>query len=198
MNPYTIALFVHLIGLIALFGGLVILQQGGARLRAATTWQEARNWLELLFPVRNMFIAGSVFLLASGLYMTNARWTPRTPWVVVPMVIVVFVIIEAVVMGRGLARISRASNEHEGSISEEARTLLTSPALWSPAYGTNGATLGALWLMTTKPGWVASIGVPLVLAAVGSLIGWAVTRSRTAGHRRAHPIPAGPLPHGGR
>jgi len=196
MSLYTIALFVHMIGLIALFGGLVILQQGGARLRTATAWQEARTWLQLLRTVPGMFIGGSVFLLASGLYMTTARWTPRTPWVVVPMVIVVFVIVEAVVVGRSLARIGRASSEREGTISEKARMLLWAPALWSSAFAMNGATLGALWLMTTKPGWAVSIGVPLVLAALGSLIGWAMTRSRTVD--RTRPIAARPLAHGER
>ena len=43
MSLYTIALFVHMIGLIALFGGLVILQQGGARLRTATGHPRRRS-----------------------------------------------------------------------------------------------------------------------------------------------------------
>ena len=59
MNLYAIALFVHMIGLIALFGGLVIVQDGGSRLRAATTWKEARTWLELLRPVRNSSSPGA-------------------------------------------------------------------------------------------------------------------------------------------
>ena len=41
MNLYTISLFVHMMGLIALFGAFILLQNSGRRLRSATRWSEA-------------------------------------------------------------------------------------------------------------------------------------------------------------
>src|SRR5206468_12567736 len=131
MNAYAIAMFVHMIGLIALFGGLVIIHHGGVRLRAAGTWQEARTWLDLLRPTRNMFIAGAVFLLGSGMFMARAQWTMRMPWIVVGMIVVLmFLATGALVSGRIFARIARAAAQAQGPISDEARALIHSPLLW--------------------------------------------------------------------
>ena len=201
MNLYNISLFVHMIGLIALFGGFVILQQAGARLRRAATWQVARTWLELLRLAPSMLIAGTVFMLASGLVMTRVQWTFMTPWVLVAMVIaVMFVVLGVLVVGRSLTRIGRASRESEGPISGQARTLLAAPVLWSTLLGMNGAALGVVWLMTTKPGWGGSIGIPLVLTVLGSFSGLALARSRRSQateRRGTPPITSRPLAHGG-
>ena len=181
MNAYAIAMFVHMIGLIALFGGLVIIHHGGVRLRAAGTWQEARTWLDLLRPTRNMFIAGAVFLLGSGMFMARAQWTMRMPWIVVGMIVVLmFLATGALVSGRIFARIARAAAQAQGPISDEARALIHSPLLWSSVFGMNGGALGMVWLMTTKPGWTGSIGIPLAATVLGSLIGLGMTRSGRA------------------
>jgi len=181
MNGYGIAMFVHMIGLIALFGGLVIVHHGGTRLRAASTWEDARTWLGLLRPIRGMFIAGGVFLLASGMYMARVEWSFGTPWVVVgTIVVLLFLATGALVSGRIFARIGRASAQAKGPISDEARALIRSPLLWSSTFGMNGGALGMVWLMTTKPGWTGSIGIPLAATVLGSLIGLGMTRSGRA------------------
>ena len=133
-------------------------------------------------------------MLASGMYMTRVQWTFTTPWIMVAMIVVVmFVATGALVSGRILARIGRASSQVEGPISEEARALIHAPALWSSIFGMNGGAMGIVWLMSTKPGWTGSIGVPLALTVIGSLIGLAVTRprrTRAAGTRGKAPVHA--------
>src|SRR5436190_23329388 len=103
MNPYSIALFLHIIGLFALFGGLVFVQQLGARLRRATTWEDARMLLTVLQPVRGMFAFASVLLLLTGLYMARQQWSFETPWVVVATGAVVLVAITGGFVGARLA-----------------------------------------------------------------------------------------------
>jgi uncharacterized membrane protein SirB2 len=202
MNLYTVSLFVHMIGLISMFGALVMLQHGGRRLRASTTWQEAGTWSALLSPVPSMFLAGGVFLLASGLYMTHEQWTYSTPWVVVAMVsVVLFLILGAVLMAPRFARIRKTASELRGAMSEDGRAQVTAPALWSTIFAMNGGALGIVWLMSTKPGWAGSIGIPIALMVVGALMGVGVKRPRTSGAvDRWSPRPArgGPLPHGPR
>lgn len=198
MNLYTISLFVHLIGVISLFGGLVILQNAGARLRGSANWQEARTWLQLLQIVRGMFVAAGVLLLASGLVMTKVQWTYSTPWVAVAMVVVVlFAIAGIALVGSSLRRVANFAEAHEGPISAEDRSVLASPLLWSSIFGMNGAAVSMLWLMATKPGWAGAIGVPLVLTIVGTVIGIAIAR-RGAQAVATRPIPSDPLAHGGR
>jgi len=200
MNLYTVSLFIHMIGFISLFGALVLLQNAGARLRASTTWQEARNLLELLRVTRGMFAAGGVLLLASGLYMASARWSLVMPWVMVATVMVVlFAVLGAVVVGGGIVRMGRAASEAEGPISEEGRALLTGPGVWTAICAMNGGALGIVWLMVAKPGWAESIGVPLALTVIGGFAGWTVARAKRTGalDRRGTGAAPRPVAHGG-
>ncbi len=60
MTLYTVALFIHFLGLIALFAGFAIYQRAGMRLRNANALVEARIWLDLLMTTRGMFMGGAV------------------------------------------------------------------------------------------------------------------------------------------
>jgi hypothetical protein len=81
MSSHGVAMFVHLLGVITLFGGIGLQQRGGTRLREATTVGEVRLWLGLLRPTGRMLPAAVVILLASGLYLTAEEWTLATPWI---------------------------------------------------------------------------------------------------------------------
>ena len=191
MNREGIVLFIHILGVVAVFGGLVLFQNTGRRLRAAPTWAEARAWLSLLRQVPGMFIGGSVMLLASGLELARVQWGLTTPWVVVAVITVLSVALFGIFGLRpSLARLASLSNEREGAIPAEMRVVFTAPSLWSPIFAMNGAVLGVLWLMTNKPGWTISIGVPLALAAVGAVLGRALYRPGIAGTDREATRPA--------
>src|SRR5262249_5300480 len=142
MTPYGIALFVHVLGLIALFSGLVILQRGGVRLRTASTWEEARVWLGLMRPVGGMFFAGTLFLLVTGMYMTRLEWSSGTPWVVVAEVVVVGFAIFGGIVARGLTRMRREARQHEGELSEDDQAVVRAPALWVTIFAMNGGAMG--------------------------------------------------------
>lgn len=187
-------LFVHILGVVALFGGLVLFQNTGRRLRSAVQWHEARSWLTLLRQVPGMFIGGSVLLLASGLTMAKMEWGFTTPWVVVAVAAVVsFALLAVFAVAPALARLARLADAREGSIPGEMRVMFTSPSLWSPIFAMNGASLGVLWLMTNKPGWTISISVPFALAMAGALIGRAMYRPGLAGADRDVPAMGGGL-----
>lgn len=187
---YKIALFLHIIGLIALFSGLVILQRGGVRLRTAATWEEARVWLQLMRPVGGMFFAGSIFLLATGIYMAKVEWSMSTPWVVVAEVVVVLFALVGTLVGRGLGRMGRAARQHAGEVSTDDRSLLSAPAVWASIFAMNGGAMGVVWLMTTKPGWAVSIAVPVVLTLGGAVAGMKVSRRPPERTSTWEPIPS--------
>jgi hypothetical protein len=191
MNREGIVLFIHILGVVALFGGLVLFQSTGRRLRSAPTWAEARTWLSLLRQAPGMFIGGSVVLLASGLELAREQWGFTTPWVVVAEVTVLSVALFAILGLRpSLARLGSMSSGREGVIPAEMRVVFNTPSLWSPIFAMNGAVLGVLWLMTNKPDWTISLGVPLALAAVGAVLGRALYRPGIAGADRAATRPA--------
>jgi hypothetical protein len=191
VNREGIVLFIHILGVVALFGGLVLFQNTGRRLRAAPTWVEARAWLSLLRQVPGMFIGGSVVLLASGLELAREQWGFTTPWVVVAIFTVVSAALFAIFGLRpSLAKLGAMARSREGVIPTEMRVVFTSPSLWSPLFAMNGAVLGVLWLMTNKPGWTVSLGVPLALAAVGAVLGRALYRPGIVGADRDATRPA--------
>lgn len=180
MTAYEIALFIHFLGLITLFGAFVLMQRGGARVRQAATVGELRLWLGLLQTTRPMFPASSVFLLASGLYMTADVWTFETPWVVVGIVsVVAFAVVGPTVVGRGLGAIgAAAATAGEGPVPAELTERIAEPRPWIAMSAMNGAAIGLVWIMVTKPGWAGAIGVVLGLALVGGIIGSRVLRRR--------------------
>jgi hypothetical protein len=180
MTFYGIALFLHILGVVNLFGAMVLVHQAGARLRGAATWDEAAQWLRLLLVTRGMFASGSVLLLLTGIYMTHQGWTYR-PWIVVAIVVVIlFAVVGGAGLGRRLAALGRMAAEHRGAIAEADRAVIRSPGLWSMVFALNGGALGVVWLMTNKPDWTVSIAVPVAFTIVGALLGPMVARGRAA------------------
>jgi hypothetical protein len=172
VNVYDVVQFAHFLGLITLFIALAIVQRGGAKLRGAGTVEEVRMWLGLLRSTRPMFPAAVVFLLASGLYLVHLQWKILAPWVMTGLVAVAIMpFIGALVIGRRFDAIDKATAGKQGAVPAEVTRLILQPGLWAAVFGLNGAAFGLLWIMTTKPGWVGSIGVVVVVAAFGVFAG---------------------------
>jgi Predicted integral membrane protein (DUF2269) len=194
MNWYTFSVFVHMLGLVAIFGGFVLLQNSGRRLRAATTWQEARPWLDLLRTFGGMVGGGGVMMLASGSYMTRVQWDFQAPWIVAGAVsALIFMVAGPLVAGRRLGALRRAAATSEGELGDRGRASITDPTLWSSIFAMNGLALAMVWLMVMKPGWTGAVLIPVVLAAIGWLAGARVTHGvRTPDHARPRERHAGP------
>lgn len=177
MDLYLIAFFIHMMGLISVFGSQIVLQHGGTRLRAASDWHDVRRWLGLLGVVRGMALGGTVMLFLSGLYMTWSRWTFSSPWVSIGLaVVIVFPILGARVIGAGFDRIGKEAAGAQGPLDDASRARLLAPQLWASAFAMNFALVGVVWLMTLKPGWIGSIAIPVAAAAIGAFIGTSVAR----------------------
>jgi hypothetical protein len=175
----TVALFIHLLGVVTLFVATGIVQRGGAGVRRSSTVDEVRLWLALVRATRPMFPAALVGILGSGLYLTDQAWGFTTPWVVVGIVSIVLLgIIGGAVVGRGFAAIGRAATS-SGSVSPELAGIVARPTPWVAAAALNGMAIGLLWLMVTKPGWTQSIAVVTALGVAGGIIGFTAVRRAT-------------------
>ena len=178
MSLFNAVLFVHMLGLIGLFGGVVMVQHAGARLRRAATWEEARFWLQLLARTPPMMGGGTVMLLLTGLYMAYAQYTFMTPWIVVAIIgAVAFGLGGPMIVGPRLGRAAAVVMQSTGTIPESSRAVVSDPPLWSAIFAMNIGAMGLLWLMTNKPGWTGSIAIPLALTVLGAILGSAVARS---------------------
>lgn len=192
MALYDVAVFVHIMGVVSLFGGLILFQHAGARLRGARTWEDARLCLSLLRVVPGMMFGGPLFLLVSGLYMAKARWTFEAPWITVGMLAVVAaLVIGGVVMMPAVRRLQRTADDRVGPVSEAERSQITSSAMWPWMFLVNGVALSMVWVMSTKPGWAVAAGLPLVFGVIGFFAGRSIKRrSHTADHHVVRGKPA--------
>jgi hypothetical protein len=181
MSVFNAVLFVHMLGFIGLFGGVVLVQHAGSRLRRASTWEEARIWLHLLSRTPGMLGGGGVLLLLTGLYMSHLQYSIMTPWILVAIVaVVVFLLTGPLMVGPRLRGAARVASENHGTIPDSSRAVVADPSLWSIIFAMNGGALALVWLMTNKPGWHGSIAIVLALVVLGAIAGPAVARGAKA------------------
>ena len=173
MDLYGLALFIHILGVITLFGAFVLIQRTGSQMRTAESVEQIRLWMRILQPTRQMFASSSLFLLLTGLYMTWDAWDWSTPWVVVGIATIVMIMgLGNTLAGPSLRRIGMTAGKAEpGQITDELRAAVREPKLWMVLGANNAAALAAIWIMTNKPGWVASITIVAVPAVVGAFVG---------------------------
>jgi hypothetical protein len=170
----NVALFIHILGVAVLFTAMGFLQRGGAKVRAASTAEEMRLWLSLVETTGRMFPLALLFILGSGLYMTDQVWSFDTPWIAVAIVSVILMgVIGGVVVGRDFSAMGRAA---AGASSSDLTRAVGAPLPWIAATALNGMGIGVVWLMTIKPGWTQSILVVTILTVLGGVIGAAMVR----------------------
>jgi hypothetical protein len=186
MKLYDLALFAHLMGLVSLFGGFVLMQRAGSKLRVSATWEEVRQWMSLLRQVRGMTLGGTLMLLAGGVYMTIQSWDFGAPWIVVgSTIIVLFPLLGGLVIGKGMERLGKRAGGSSGPIAAADRIALADPSVWATALGIHMASLGMVWVMTSKPGWAMSVGLPLGMGIVGAVIGARKARAQATAEPKA-------------
>ena len=173
MRLYAITMFIHILGVIALFGGFAMMQRFGAQLRRASTTGEARRWTELFGFTRGMLPGGAVMLLVTGAYL-SFRLTGGIPdpWVMVAAttVLLIAIVVIAVVFP-AITEIVKTLPDRDEPLSPEAARRIGSGRLWGALAGANGAALGTLWLMTARPSLQESLIAVLLPAIIGAIIG---------------------------
>lgn len=178
MTGYSIALFVHIIGVIVMFIALGIGQRTGLRMRGAASVDHARLWMGLLKVTTPMFPTALVLLLGSGLFMTAEAWSFTTPWVAVAVTAVVVVgAFGTWLIMRGFSRmdaiLERAAS---GELTDDVRSVLDDTGTWASMYAVNAMSIAVLWLMAVKPGWLHSIVLATAVTLIGGVLGVAATR----------------------
>jgi hypothetical protein len=84
-----------------------------------------------------------------------------------------------VVYARAGERLRAALGEGEGPVSPAIARTILDPARWGTVGALNGASLGVLFVMTTKVGWTAAIAIVVLVAAlVGGIFTSLVRRKR--------------------
>lgn len=173
MRLYGATLFVHILGVIALFGGLSLQQRAGSQLRRAETLAGARRWAEVMEMSRPMVPAGAVMLLVTGGYLGHVLAGGEViAWIAAAAADTLLIGVAAVaVLGPDLRAIQAAVAEGEGTLPEAALARIRSARTWGALGAVNGAALGTLWLMVMEPGMVETVLAATLPALAGAAIG---------------------------
>jgi hypothetical protein len=171
MRLYGIALFVHMMGLVAMFAGFALQQRLGARLRATVEQDEVRHWAGMLDATRPLTPSGAGMLFLSGGYMAWGMRADPPPWVAVGIAAPIAAAM-LLVVGPRFAAIHRAITSDPAA----AAAGIRSGATWAAFCAANGAGLGAVWIMSLKAGWVESLIAVLLPATFGAAAGLQLAR----------------------
>lgn len=189
-----IALFFHICGAVALFVSAALEITSLTRLRRTGSVAVARAWASLNTPLEFSFPISAVVLVLSGLYQLheNPDFKQAQPWALtVLVVLVVLAILGGAFNGRRMKAIKEALQEApEGPIPAAIDAQIHDPVLLTSIQSMSVAILGAVLIMTIKPGLRDSI----IIAALSMLLGAAsaqLTVRAQKTERAAEPVALG-------
>jgi hypothetical protein len=168
MNSYMIVLFLHLVGMAALFFGYGLEWTASSLLRGAATASEARSWLRIYRASLPVSGPGLLLLILTGFYMAGVNKVTKEGWVIATLIGIVLAL--AIGFGMLLPRFKKLRT----ALPAEGTAALGGDALGRATLiriRTMLAT-GIVYLMAAKPTLVpscvvllAAIGVGVILAA---------------------------------
>jgi hypothetical protein len=151
MSLYSISLFLHIVGALALFAVLSLEWAGTYGLRRATTTGQVGEWVRLLVAPRVVGGLAALTLLISGIHLTATRWGSQG-WIVVGLAAMVTVAVLGPALGaRRVAAIARALPAADGPISAPLGRQLRDPVLTLSLYLRTALFLGIVFVMSNKP-----------------------------------------------
>jgi hypothetical protein len=183
MSAYSIALFLHLVGVLTLFGGIALEQTGLRRLRTALSLAQVREWVTLLRGVRRIDAPAGFTILVSGGYLAG-HGAGHHAWVAAGIIgMVVMAVLGAAVGRPRFLAIVAALPAADGPVTSSLRARLDNPILRASAATRAAIGLGVVFDMVVKPeaaGAVTALVVALVIGAATSLARGAGTRGAFA------------------
>ncbi len=174
MSNYTLALFFHFVGLVALFVGYGLEWIVSSLLRRATTTEQVRAWLRVYQTSLPISGPGLLLLILSGGYLAELSGGMKQGWLLVSTLAIVLALGIGFLLILPHVRALRAAlPEGNGALPVNATDLLHAPALPTLIRVRVLLALGIVYLMTVKPEGFASaliaLGVAIVLGVVASI-----------------------------
>ena len=168
LTPYTLAIFLHVVGALGFFMALGLEWFMLQRLDRVTTTQEAVQWLKRAKGIQSFSGTSLLLVLTAGLYMTFAAWG-RAYWIEVAFSAVILqAAIAGIITGPRIRAMRTAiTAEPADTLSSAMQTQLRHPLLRVSLLSRMGIALGIIFLMTIKP----ALTLSLIAIAAGLLIG---------------------------
>jgi hypothetical protein len=168
VSAYSIALFLHITAVLALFASIALEQTGLRRLRHAASFAQAREWATLLGGLRRIDGPAGLVLLVTGGYLAR-NGAGFHAWAAVGLLgMVLMAVLGAAVTRPRVAAIAAALAVAEGPIPAPVRNRLHAPALKTSAALRAALGVGIVFDMVVKPGAAGALTALVVAIAVGA------------------------------
>ena len=189
MNMYSLALFLHICGAIAVFAGLGVWGFGVAALRRAQRVEQARLLAALIKSSGNLVVGGIVLLGIAGFYMAVTVWGARATWIIVATISFALLapggLLALDPRVRAIARLAQAAQD--GPLPTALAERTRDPLLATGLSVYIACLVGIVFLMTNKPASMESALTIVVAVTVGALVSLPAWRRQTHEHK-AHSV----------
>jgi len=173
MTNYTLALFFHFVGLVALVVGYGLEWIVSALLRKATTVDQVRAWLRVYRTSLPISGPGLLVLILSGGYLASLSGAMKQGWMSASLLAIILALGIGFVFILPRVRAIRSSlPEGTGTLPAKAVDLLHTPGLPTLIRVRGLLALSIVYLMTVKPESLSAsllvLGVAIVLGLLAS------------------------------
>ena len=169
MTAYQIALFVHLLALLAATAASAIVHFAASRRATAPTLRASMEWGSVIGATARVFPVAVLVLVATGAYMVSGRWGWSAGWVDAGLTGALLLLVSGAILGKRGAAEARANAERlreaggelpNDAVPDRVARLLSD--------ANTGLALAIVLVMTVKPGLAGSLAVLGVGAAAGA------------------------------
>ncbi|MGZ3637528.1 MAG: hypothetical protein ACXVCX_06770 [Ktedonobacterales bacterium] len=170
---YTVALFIHVLGVIGLFVAVGLVDVAYVQMRRAVTLDQLREWATTAQFAGKSIVFTSLVVLIPAVYMVIVAWRFTTPWVAASLITVIaLAILGATVSGRTIERIAAmAQTASPGPVPHNLRAALAAPHLWLIEGARLTLLVGIVFLMTVKPELLGSLLALVTMLLLGVITG---------------------------
>lgn len=160
MNIYSIALFLHVVGVLVIFAALAIEWIGLRQAYNSARSEQMRSWLGVINGASKTGFPSMFLTVITGIYMMITVWR-WTPW----LATTIGALILMIVLGKVAVPRLKALERSLGTVNN--------PFLWISVQTRSAIALGIVFLKITKPDWGGSlltIGIAAGLGIVSALL----------------------------
>ena len=172
MEPNTVVLFLHIVGVLGLFVALGLEWIGLRQVQSAMVLEQVRAWMGIFKGMRGFGFASMGTAVITGVYLmvTDIGLIPYVYISILALILMIFLSI--VITGPRMVAIGQASVMGNGTLSGAFYRSANSPLLSLSIQTRIAIALGIVFLKITKPGLTGSllaIGIAIVLGIAASL-----------------------------
>ena len=171
MTPYVIGLFIHFLGMVALFVGYGLEWTASSLLRRSTASDQVRSWLRIYRLSLPISGPGLLILILSGGYLASVTGSMKQGWIEGALIGIAFALgIGFVFILPRMKALRAALPVNDAPLSDKGRALVQDPVILTLIRVRALLALGIVYLMTAKPESLAtSLFVLLGSVVVGML-----------------------------